>query len=113
MRRVTRAADVFFIVNDRVDVALACRADGVHLGQSDLPVDVARALVPSEFIIGVSVSHAAEAVQAVQEGADYVAASPVFLTASKHDAGLVVELPESSRLGRRWTSLSSLSAVSD
>ncbi|MGB8311152.1 MAG: thiamine phosphate synthase [Halobacteriota archaeon] len=87
MRRVTRAADVLFIVNDRVDVALACRADGVHLGQSDLPIDVARALAPSEFTIGVSVSHAAEAVQAVQEGADYVAASPVFLTASKHDTG--------------------------
>jgi thiamine-phosphate pyrophosphorylase len=87
MRKVTRAADVLFIVNDRVDVALACRADGVHLGQNDLPVDVARALAPSEFTIGASVSHAAEAVQAVQEGADYVAASPVFLTTSKHDAG--------------------------
>ena len=86
MHRITRAADVLFIVNDRVDVALACSADGVHLGQSDLPVDVARALVPSEFIIGVSVSHAAEAVQAVQEGANYVAASPVFPTTSKLDA---------------------------
>jgi len=87
MHRITRAADVLFIVNDRVDVALACSADGVHLGQSDLPVDVARALVPSEFIIGVSVSHTAEAVQAVQEGANYVAASPVFPTTSKLDAG--------------------------
>ena len=87
MRGVTRAADVLFIVNDRIDLALACSADGVHLGQSDLPVNVARSLAPSEFTIGVSVSHAAEAVQAVQEGADYVAASPVFLTASKHDAG--------------------------
>lgn len=87
MLRVTQAADVLFIVNDHIDVALACRADGVHLGQSVLPVDVARAIAPIEFSIGVSVSHAAKAVQAVQKGADYVAASPVFLTASKHDAG--------------------------
>lgn len=86
IREVTRRTGTLFIVNDRLDVALACGADGVHLGQDDLPVASARAIVPRGFIIGVSVGSAEEAVQAVLARADYIAASPVFPTAQKQDA---------------------------
>jgi len=75
------------VVNDWLDVALSCGADGVHLGQGDLQVHEARARAPREFIIGASVSCAADAILAVQHGADYVAASPVFPTASKTRCG--------------------------
>jgi len=84
---ITRRSSTLFIVNDRLDVALACGADGVHLGQGDLRIDVARQIAPSGFIIGVSVSTIEEAVQAEREGADYVALSPTFSTGSKPDAG--------------------------
>jgi len=84
---MTRGAGALLIVNDRLDVALAASADGVHLGQDDIPVRAARELAPTGFIIGASVASAEEARQAVGEGADYVALSPVFGTASKGDAG--------------------------
>jgi thiamine-phosphate pyrophosphorylase len=84
---ITRKAGAVFIVNDRLDVAMTCGADGVHLGQGDLRVDTARQLAPPGFIIGVSVSTAEEAEEAEREGADYVALSPTFSTASKDNAG--------------------------
>jgi thiamine-phosphate pyrophosphorylase len=85
VREVTERTGALFIVNDRLDVALACGADGVHLGQDDLPVAAARAIAPSGFIIGVSAGSPDEARQAVEDGADYLAASPVFFTAQKSD----------------------------
>lgn len=87
IRAVTAAAEALFIVNDRLDVALAAGADGVHLGQSDLPVAHARRIAPPGFIVGVSVGCVREAALAVAGGADYVALSPVFATGSKDDAG--------------------------
>ncbi|MGA2105193.1 thiamine phosphate synthase [Methanoregula sp.] len=84
---ITRKTGTLFIVNDRLDVALACGADGVHLGQGDLRVDLARMQAPRPFIIGVSVGNSNEAVAAEKGGADYVAVSPVFSTDSKSDAG--------------------------
>ena len=84
---ITRKAGAIFIINDRLDVAMACDADGVHLGQDDLRVSTARQLAPPGFIIGVSVGTVEDAVEAEREGADYVALSPVFSTASKNDAG--------------------------
>jgi thiamine-phosphate pyrophosphorylase len=75
-----------FIVNDRVDLALAVGADGVHVGQDDLPCAVVRRLVGDGGIVGVSVRSAAEARDAEREGADYVAVSPVFSTRTKPDA---------------------------
>jgi len=87
IRAITRDAGALFIVNDSLDVALACGADGVHLGQEDICVDEARRLAPRPFVIGVSVRNAKEALAAVEAGADYVAASPVFATSSKDDAG--------------------------
>jgi thiamine-phosphate pyrophosphorylase len=87
LRAITMKTGTLFMVNDRIDVALACGADGVHLGQDDIRVEVARQIAPPGFIIGVSVGTVDEAVRAEEEGADYIAISPVFSTASKDDAG--------------------------
>lgn len=87
IRAVTARSGTLFLVNDRLDIALAAGADGVHLGQSDLPIAVARRLAPRPFLIGASVGSAGEAIQAERDGADYVAVSPVFPTGSKEDAG--------------------------
>lgn len=76
-----------FIVNDDVDIAIASGADGVHVGQGDTPVQEIRKRVSEDFIIGVSVGNAEEAVIAEKGGATYVALSPIFDTASKDDAG--------------------------
>jgi thiamine-phosphate pyrophosphorylase len=87
LRAITMKTGTLFIINDRLDVALACGADGVHLGQDDICAGVARQIAPPGFIIGVSVGSVDEAIKAEQEGADYIALSPVFSTASKNDAG--------------------------
>lgn len=73
------------IVNDRLDIALACGAAGVHLGQSDLPCAAARRIVGPDMIIGVSVSTVEEAIEAEREGADYLGISSVFATPTKVD----------------------------
>ena len=84
---LARRSGALFIVNDRLDVAISCGADGVHLGQGDLRADTARQIAPEGFIIGVSVGSVEEAEEAERAGADYVAVSPVFATGSKGDAG--------------------------
>ena len=80
-----RGTGVPLIVNDRVDVALAVGADGVHLGQRDMAIGDARRLGPSGWIIGVSAESVDDAVQAEREGADYIGVSPVFATPTKTD----------------------------
>jgi thiamine-phosphate pyrophosphorylase len=87
---VTRAAGALLFVNDRMDVALAVGADGVHLGQDDLPVRRARACAPAGFLIGASAETVALARAAAAAGADYVGVGPVAATGSKPDAGAVV-----------------------
>ncbi len=87
IRIITQKTGTLFIVNDRLDIALACGADGVHLGQEDLPINVARQIAPRPFVIGVSVGNVGEAIAAESGGADYVAVSPVFATSSKSGAG--------------------------
>lgn len=87
MKRICDRYGSTFIVNDRLDIALECEADGAHLGQSDLPIAEARKRVPKWFILGCSVGSPEEAVKAERDGADYVALSPVFDSASKLDAG--------------------------
>lgn len=72
-----------FIVNDRVDVALACGSCGVHLGQDDMPAAVARKLLGPEAVIGISVRSVDEAVAAWKNGADYIAANMIFATDTK------------------------------
>lgn len=81
-----------FIVNDRVDVAMACGADGVHLGQTDLPLEDARRLMGDDAIIGVSVDNAEQAVEAELGGADYVGVGSVFNTTTKPDAAQALGL---------------------
>lgn len=76
-----------FIVNDRLDVALASNADGVHLGPDDIELEDARRILGKGKIIGVSVSSVEEAKRCEELGADYVSLSPIFATATKKDAG--------------------------
>lgn len=90
LRAITREAGVLFIVNDRVDLALALDADGVHVGQDDLPAGVVRRLVGSEWIVGVSAATIAEARAARDDGADYIGVGPIWGTATKADAGEAV-----------------------
>lgn len=86
LARLCRAVGVPFIVNDRVDVALAVNADGVHVGQDDMPAVVARRMIGKRKILGVSAGSAEEARKAEAEGADYIGASPIFATPTKPDA---------------------------
>lgn len=87
-----------FIVNDRIDIALACGAGGVHIGQDDMPCRVARKLLGNDKIIGVTVRSVSEAKEAVQAGADYIAVAPVYPTGTKLDAGEPVGLKLISEL---------------
>jgi len=73
------------IINDRADIALAVRADGLHLGQTDMPIDMARRIVGASMIIGVSAESVEDAVRAERAGADYISVSPIFATPTKTD----------------------------
>jgi len=89
LRAACAAAGATFIVNDRVDLALAVGADGVHLGQDDLPARAARPLLRPGMILGIS-THSVEQARAAQaDGADYVAVGSMFATTSKADFQLV------------------------
>jgi thiamine-phosphate diphosphorylase len=84
-----RGAGVTFIVNDRVDLALAIGADGVHLGQDDLPAHVARPLLRPDMLLGISTHDVAQAHAARDAGADYIAVGSMFATTTKPDFQLV------------------------
>lgn len=90
LRALTRQHDALLIVNDRLDVALAIEADGVHLGQDDLPVAQARQIAGARLLIGVSAETVEEARQAEADGADYLGVGPMFATHTKPDAGAPV-----------------------
>ena len=96
LRAVTAPAAVPLIVNDRLDIALAAHADGVHLGPDDLPVSAARALAPPPFLIGYSTDDPVAAKHAVAAGADYLGVGAVFGTHSK--PGLADEAIGTARL---------------
>jgi len=85
-RKRTAEAGMLLIINDRVDVAIAVGADGVHLGQEDFPVPAAGKIAPG-LLVGASSHSLQEAVQAQEEGADYVNIGPIFPTETKEDAG--------------------------
>ncbi len=89
MQALCQRAGVTFIVNDRIDVAIASRADGVHLGQNDFPIPLARSLLGEDAVIGGSAGSMEEARKCLLEGADYIGFGPVYPTASKEDAGPV------------------------
>jgi thiamine-phosphate pyrophosphorylase len=85
LRQTASELGIPFIINDRVDVALACRADGVHLGQEDMPCALARRIAGKDMTIGVSVSTVDEALEAEADGADYLGVGPLFATKTKAD----------------------------
>ncbi len=89
VKRVTEHYGVPLLINDRLDIALAVNADGVHVGQSDLPCGVLRRILGEEKIIGVSASTLEEAVQAEKDGADYLGVGAMYATGTKTDAEIV------------------------
>ena len=84
-----RREDRLFIINDRLDLVLAAGADGLHIGQSDLPPAIAARWLPKDKILGVSVRTAAEARAALEAGADYLGVGAIFATGSKDDVGVI------------------------
>jgi len=86
LKKLCKDSGVTLIVNDRLDVAIAAKADGVHLGQNDFPIPLARKLLGESRIIGGSAATLEEAQKCLAEGADYIGFGPVYPTASKEDA---------------------------
>jgi thiamine-phosphate pyrophosphorylase len=80
-----KSRGVPLIINDRVDVALAIEADGVHLGQTDMPLDIARKIIGDTMVIGISAESLADAIEAEKGGADYLGVSPIYATPTKTD----------------------------
>jgi len=89
VKKVTDGYRVPLIINDRVDIALAVNADGVHVGQSDIPCKVLRGILGEDKIIGVSAGNLEAAVQAQQDGADYLGVGAMFATGTKADARVI------------------------
>lgn len=86
LRELTKKANVSLIINDRIDIALAVKADGVHLGQDDLSLKEAKRILGNDYIIGISATCFNEAVEAARNGADYIGLGPIYPTPSKDDA---------------------------
>ena len=89
VKKITEQYHVPFIINDRIDIAIAVNADGVHIGQSDIPAAIARDLIGTDMLLGVSAASVKEAVQAANDGADYLGAGAMFPTGTKTDANYV------------------------
>lgn len=86
LRELTKKYNVKFIINDRVDIAMLCDADGVHVGQSDIPANKVRELIGEDKIVGVSARTVEEALTAKENGADYLGVGAMFTTRTKLDA---------------------------
>ena len=89
VKEITTRYDVPLLINDRMDIALAVDSEGVHLGQDDMPADIARKIIGDDKILGVSASTVEEAIKAQIDGADYIGSGAVFPTATKDDADSV------------------------
>lgn len=87
LKKLLRPYHVPLLINDRLDIALAADADGLHLGQSDLPCDVARRLLGADKIMGLSVENLRQAKEANRMDLDYISVSPVYATPTKTDTG--------------------------
>ena len=85
IKEYLQSRGVPLIINDRVDVALAVEADGVHLGQTDMPLDMAKKIIGDSMIIGISAESLADAIAAEKGGADYLGVSPIYATPTKTD----------------------------
>lgn len=100
LQELTRAAGLPLIVNDRLDLALALDADGVHVGQDDMPADMARKLLGPDKLLGVSVETVAQAQAAEAAGADYLGVGDIFGTPSKPDARAPIGLARLVEIAR-------------
>ena len=89
MKKITDIYGIPLIINDRIDIAMAVGAAGVHIGQKDIPADIARKVIGKEMLLGVSAVSAAGAVNAAKAGADYLGVGAMFPTGTKPDAGFV------------------------
>ncbi len=89
IKKITDSYGIPLIINDRIDIAMAAGAAGVHIGQNDIPADIARKVIGKDMLLGVSVSSAAEAVNAAEAGADYLGVGAMFPTGTKRDAKFV------------------------
>nr|WP_321522538.1 thiamine phosphate synthase [uncultured Macellibacteroides sp.] len=85
IKRCLKPYSIPLIINDRLDIALACDAEGLHIGQNDIPYDVARRLLGKDKIIGLSVENIEDAIEANKLDVDYIGISPVFCTPTKTD----------------------------
>lgn len=101
LRELCRQAKVPLIINDRLDVALAVEADGVHLGQDDLPPEVVRRLLGPEKLVGVSADSVEQAQAAAAAGASYLGVGDLFGTRSKADAGAPIGLERLAEIARQ------------
>lgn len=86
IRRICRKNSVLFLINDRIDIAVAVDADGVHLGEEDMPYEYARKLLGKDKIIGLSAESVKDALQNQKLGADYTGIGPIYHTTTKKDA---------------------------
>ena len=102
IKKLTTKYNALYIVNDRLDIALATKADGVHLGLDDLPVSAARSIAGKNFIIGASVSNKSQAINAIKSGADYLSVQSIFPTTSKNGVKVVglKELSEIKKISK-------------
>ncbi len=85
LKEFLKDSGVPLIINDRVDVALAVKADGVHLGQTDMPLETAKEILGDSMIIGISAESLQDAIEAEKDGADYLGVSPIYATPTKTD----------------------------
>lgn len=85
IRKLTKEANVTFIINDDIDIAILVKADGVHIGQEDIPIEKVRELVGDSMFIGLSTHSPTQAQDAVKRGADYIGVGPIFKTQTKKD----------------------------
>ncbi len=99
IRRIASEAGAIFIVNDRIEVALASEADGLHIGQEDMPLVEARKRWPDR-LLGVSVTTFEQAIEAVRDGADHLGVGPIYSTSTKLDAAEVTGLDLIGRIRR-------------
>jgi thiamine-phosphate pyrophosphorylase len=99
MKKTTDRYGIPLIINDRIDIAMAVDAAGVHIGQKDIPADIARKVIGKDMLLGVSAASVAEAVNAAITGADYLGVGAMFPTGTKPDAGFV-SMEELGRIRR-------------
>lgn len=99
IKKITDSYGIPLIINDRIDIAMAAGAAGVHIGQKDVPADIARKVIGEDMLLGVSVGSVGEAIDAVKAGADYLGVGAIFPTGTKPDAGFV-SMEELGRIRR-------------